>query len=73
LRASRICGEVAEWSKALAWKVSIGQKLIAGSNPALSAISPFQAFPSLPIFLLLLTVRLVSGSHRLVAILTPSR
>lgn len=31
-------GEVAEWSKAHAWKVCILQKGIAGSNPALSAL-----------------------------------
>jgi hypothetical protein len=29
---------VAEWSKALAWKVSIRQKRIEGSNPSRSAI-----------------------------------
>ncbi len=34
-----ICGAVAEWSKALAWKVSMGQKLIEGSNPSRSASS----------------------------------
>jgi pyridoxine/pyridoxamine 5'-phosphate oxidase len=28
---------VAEWSKALAWKVSIRQKRIEGSNPSRSA------------------------------------
>jgi hypothetical protein len=28
---------VAEWSKALAWKVSMGQKPIEGSNPSVSA------------------------------------
>jgi hypothetical protein len=32
---------VAEWSKALAWKVSIRQNRIEGSNPSRSAISPF--------------------------------
>src|SRR5687767_3343583 len=32
------CGAVAEWSKALAWKVSIRQKRIEGSNPSRSAI-----------------------------------
>jgi hypothetical protein len=32
------CGDVAEWSKALAWKVSIRQKRIEGSNPSVSAI-----------------------------------
>lgn len=30
-------GAVAEWSKALAWKVSIRQKRIQGSNPCRSA------------------------------------
>lgn len=30
-------GEVAEWSKAHAWKVCKPQKGFAGSNPALSA------------------------------------
>lgn len=34
---SRTCGAVAEWSKALAWKVSIRQKRIEGSNPSRSA------------------------------------
>ena len=33
-------GEVAERSKAHAWKVCIRQKRIAGSNPALSATTP---------------------------------
>ena len=33
------CGAVAEWSKALAWKVSIRQNRIEGSNPSRSAIS----------------------------------
>jgi len=33
---------VAEWSKALAWKVSIRQKRIEGSNPSRSAITPPQ-------------------------------
>jgi hypothetical protein len=37
-----ICGAVAEWSKALAWKVSMGQKLIQGSNPCRSAIANTQ-------------------------------
>ena len=32
-----MCGAVAEWSKALAWKVSIRQKRIVGSNPTRSA------------------------------------
>jgi hypothetical protein len=34
---------VAEWSKALAWKVSIRQKRIEGSNPSRSAIPAFRA------------------------------
>ena len=38
---SRACGAVAEWSKALAWKVSIRQKRIEGSNPSRSAISAY--------------------------------
>ena len=38
---SSACGAVAEWSKALAWKVSIRQKRIEGSNPSRSAIPPF--------------------------------
>src|SRR5690349_2683884 len=33
------CGAVAEWSKALAWKVSIRQNRIEGSNPSRSATS----------------------------------
>ena len=37
---SRACGAVAEWSKALAWKVSIRQKRIEGSNPSRSATCP---------------------------------
>ena len=32
-----MCGAVAEWSKALAWKVSIRQNRIVGSNPTRSA------------------------------------
>ena len=36
-RLSSACGAVAEWSKALAWKVSIRQKRIEGSNPSRSA------------------------------------
>src|SRR3954466_9046412 len=36
-RPSRACGAVAEWSKALAWKVSIRQNRIEGSNPSRSA------------------------------------
>ena len=38
---SSACGAVAEWSKALAWKVSIRQKRIEGSNPSRSAILLF--------------------------------
>jgi hypothetical protein len=34
-------GEMAEWSKAHAWKVCIRQKRIMGSNPILSAINNF--------------------------------
>ena len=34
------CGAVAEWSKALAWKVSIRQNRIEGSNPSRSANTP---------------------------------
>jgi hypothetical protein len=34
------CGDVAEWSKALAWKVSIRQNRIEGSNPSVSASHP---------------------------------
>jgi hypothetical protein len=30
--------EVSEWSKEHAWKVCMGQKLIVGSNPILSAL-----------------------------------
>lgn len=30
-------GEVTEWSKVLAWKVSVPQKGTGGSNPFLSA------------------------------------
>ena len=36
-----ICGAVAEWSKALAWKVSIRQNRIEGSNPSRSATLVF--------------------------------
>ena len=36
-REKRNMGEVAEWSKAHAWKVCELQKGSAGSNPALSA------------------------------------
>ena len=44
-------GAVAEWSKALAWKVSIRQNRIEGSNPSRSAttlsspIQPNSIFP----------------------------
>ena len=34
-----VIGQVAEWSKARAWKVRIRQKRIVGSNPTLSASS----------------------------------
>ena len=35
-----LCGEVAEWSKALAWRASRRLKLrLEGSNPSLSAIT----------------------------------
>src|SRR6185369_9513185 len=37
-------GAVAEWSKALAWKVSIRQKRIEGSNPSRSAKLPARPF-----------------------------
>src|SRR5689334_7584456 len=38
MAASQVkCGAVAEWSKALAWKVSIRQNRIEGSNPSRSA------------------------------------
>ena len=53
------CGEVAEWSKALAWKVSIRQNRIAGSNPALSATDRPQSPPETPDFLALGRFRLV--------------
>ena len=33
-------GEVAEWSKAHAWKVCVRQKRTKGSNPFLSASKP---------------------------------
>src|SRR3546814_2575575 len=46
---SRTCGAVAEWSKALAWKVSIRQKRIEGSNPSRSAKHPFPRVPSSPL------------------------
>ena len=39
-RPSSACGAVAEWSKALAWKVSIRQNRIEGSNPSRSATLP---------------------------------
>ena len=38
-----ICGAVAEWSKALAWKVSIRQNRIEGSNPSRSAIKSLES------------------------------
>ena len=38
---ARMNGEVAEWSKAHAWKVCIRQKRIVGSNPTLSASISF--------------------------------
>jgi hypothetical protein len=44
------CGAVAEWSKALAWKVSIRQKRIEGSNPSRSATSPFHSVSCRAIF-----------------------
>src|SRR4051812_33668034 len=47
----RKCGAVAEWSKALAWKVSIRQKRIEGSNPSRSANDPFQRVSKCPEFL----------------------
>ena len=34
---TNVNGEVAEWLKVLAWKVSVPHKGTAGSNPALSA------------------------------------
>ena len=43
---SRACGAVAEWSKALAWKVSIRQNRIEGSNPSRSASHPQHPSPS---------------------------
>src|SRR4051794_23065752 len=46
---SSACGAVAEWSKALAWKVSIRQKRIEGSNPSRSATCPYRCgFSRLP-------------------------
>jgi hypothetical protein len=42
------CGAVAEWSKALAWKVSMGQKPIEGSNPSRSAIYSSEGIPPRP-------------------------
>ena len=41
------CGAVAEWSKALAWKVSIRQKRIVGSNPTRSATRRCPATPAI--------------------------
>jgi hypothetical protein len=49
-RKRAAAGQVAEWSKARAWKVRIRQKRIVGSNPTLSAsdilleMLDFQAF-----------------------------
>ena len=37
VRKRRASGEVTEWSKVLAWKVSVPQKGTGGSNPFLSA------------------------------------
>ncbi len=45
---SHVCGGVAEWSKALAWKVSIPQKGIEGSNPSSSAIFLFALIHNRP-------------------------
>jgi hypothetical protein len=46
-RVPEQCGAVAEWSKALAWKVSIRQKRIVGSNPTRSATPLFsRSFPA---------------------------
>ena len=42
------CGAVAEWSKALAWKVSMGQKPIEGSNPSRSATLMSEGVPRCP-------------------------
>ena len=36
-RIEEVKGEVAEWSKAHAWKVCVRQKRTVGSNPTLSA------------------------------------
>ncbi len=44
-RFQALCGAVAEWSKALAWKVSIRQNRIEGSNPSRSAKN--NEFPTL--------------------------
>ena len=41
-------GEMAEWSKAHAWKVCICQKWIMGSNPILSAKYFFKLYVLLP-------------------------
>ena len=43
-----MCGAVAEWSKALAWKVSIRQNRIVGSNPTRSANYLFPIIPCQP-------------------------
>jgi hypothetical protein len=43
---------VAEWSKALAWKVSIRQNRIEGSNPSRSATYLFAAGTDWPLLVL---------------------
>ena len=43
--------EVAEWSKAHAWKVCIRQKRIEGSNPSCSASPPSGMLQKAPVFL----------------------
>ena len=50
LNKKHCIGEVAEWSKARAWKACILQKGIAGSNPAFSADSSEIKQTSLNIF-----------------------
>ena len=54
------CGAVAEWSKALAWKVSIRQNRIEGSNPSRSAIRRAQSLDLL---------KRDSGSDRITAMI----
>jgi hypothetical protein len=54
------CGAVAEWSKALAWKVSIRQNRIEGSNPSRSAIPRAQSLDLL---------NTASGSIRITAMI----